>query len=79
MITNWVKCLPCSPYLPLAILSQILWFHSNIKIDNKIIFISGFASKNINYVRKIFHDNGKAKSWDSVKSECNLESKFKYH
>ena len=39
MITNWAKCLSCSPSLPSAILFQLLWFNSNIKIDNKSIFI----------------------------------------
>ena len=78
MIVNGTKYLPCSPYLPSAILSQFLWFNSNIKIDNKSIFISGFASKNINFVGQIFHENGRSKSWDYIKSEYNLESKLKY-
>ena len=78
MITNWAKCLSGSPSLPSAILSQFLWFNSNIKIDNKSIFISDFASKNINFVGQIFHENGKTKSWDYIKSECNLQSKLKY-
>ena len=39
MITNWAKCLSCSPSLPSAILFQLLWFNSNIKTDNKSIFI----------------------------------------
>ena len=29
------------------------------------------------FVRQIFHDNGKTKSWDYIKSEYNLESKLK--
>ena len=69
MITNWAKCLSCSPSSPSAILSQFLWFNLNIKIDNKSIFVSGFASKNINFVGQTFHENGKAKSWDYIKSE----------
>ena len=78
MITNWTKFLSCSPYLPSAILSQFVWFNLNIKIDNKSIFISGFVSKNISFVGQIFHENGKTKSWDYVKSEYNIESKLKY-
>ena len=57
---------------------QFLWFNSNIKIDNKSIFISSFASKIIHFVSQIFHENGKTKSWDYIKSEYNLESKLKY-
>ena len=76
MITNWAKCLSCSLSLPSAILSQFLWFNSNIKIGNKDIFISGFASKKVNFVGQIFHENGKTRSWGYIKSEYNFESKF---
>ena len=55
IITNWVKCLSGSPSLPSAILSQFLWFNSSIKTGNKSIFISDFASKNINFVGQIYH------------------------
>ena len=34
-----------------------------MKFDIKSIFISGFASKNTNFVSQIFNDNGKIKSW----------------
>ena len=78
MITNWAKYLSCSLCLQLAILFQFLWFNSNIEIDNKSIFISDFASKNINFVGQIFHGNDKIKSWDYIKSEYILESKLKY-
>ena len=79
MIKNWAKCLSCFPCLRSAILSQFLWFNSNIKIDNKRIFIAGFARKNINSVSQILHENGQTKSWDYIKLECNLESKLKYY
>ena len=65
-------------YLPSAILFWFLYFNSNIKLANKSIFISGFASKKITFVGHIFHENGKIKSWDDIKPECNLESKLKY-
>ena len=78
MITNSAKCLSCSPYLPPAFLSQFFWFNLNLKIDNKSIFISDFASKSINFVGKIFHENGKTKSRDYIKSNYSLESKLKY-
>ena len=78
MITNWAKCLCGSPSLPSAILSQFLWFNSNIEIDNKNIIISDFANKNINFIGQIFPENGKTKLWDYIKSEYNLESKLKY-
>ena len=74
MIKNWAKYFSCSPYLLSAILSHFLWFKLNIKIENKSIFISGFASKNMNFVGQ----NGKTKSWDYIKLEHNLESKLEY-
>ena len=67
-----------SPFLPSAILSQFLWFNLNIKIDNKSIFTSDFVSKNIHFISQIFHENGKTKSCNYIKSEYNLESKLKY-
>ena len=78
MITNWTKCQSGSPCFSSAIPSQFLWFNSNIKNDNKSIFISGFAGKNISSVGQLFHKNDKTKSWDYIKSENNLESKLKY-
>ena len=78
IIKNWVKYLSCFPFLPSVILSQFLWFNSNIKINNKSIFISGFVSKNISFVGQIFHDNDKTKSWDCIKSKHNLEISLKY-
>ena len=61
-----------------AILSQLLWLNSIIKIDNNSIFIADFASKSINFVGHIFHENGKTKSWDYTESEYNLENNLKY-
>ena len=58
--------------LPSVNLSRVLWPNSNIKIDNKSIFIPGFVSKNINFIGQIFHENGKTKSRDYIKSEYNL-------
>ena len=61
------------------IISYSVWvLNSNINIDNKNVFISGFESKNIHFVGQIFHNNGKAKSWDYIKSEYNLERILKY-
>ena len=79
MITNWAKCLSGSPSSEPGILSQFLWFNLNIRIDNKTIFISDFASKHINFVGQVFHENGKTKSWDYITSEYNLENKLKSH
>ena len=66
------------PLLTISDSFPVLCFNSNIKIDTKSIFISGFASKNITFVGQIFHGNGKNKSWDYIKSEYNLETKLKY-
>ena len=45
IIKNWAKHFSCSLYLPSAILCKFFWFNSNIRTDNKGIFISCFASK----------------------------------
>ena len=48
----------------------VLKVHSDIEIDNKNIFISGFARKYIyiDFVGKLFHDNGKNQSRDYMKT-----------
>ena len=66
------------PSLTISDSFPVLCFNLNIKIDNKSICISDFASKNINFVGEIFHENDKTKSLDYIKSEYNPESKLQY-
>lgn len=76
IIKNWAKHFSCSLYLPSAILCKFFWFNSDIRTDNKGIFISCFASKRFYFVGQIFHDNAKTKSSDCIKSKYNLERKL---
>lgn len=73
IMKNWAKHFSCSLYLPSAILCKFFWFNSNIRTDNKGIFISYFASKRSYFVGQIFHDNAKTKSSGCIKSKYNLE------
>ena len=43
------------------------------------VFISGFASKNIDFLGQTFRDSDRTKSGDYIRSEYNLVSKFKHH
>ena len=62
--------------LPLLNISDFfpvfLWLNSNIKNDNKSIFISGFASKNINFVGQFFHANGKTNNNGIILSQNTI-------
>ena len=62
--------------LPLLNISDFfpvfLWLNSNIKNGNKSIFISGFASKNINFVGQFFHENGKTNNNGIILSQNTI-------
>ena len=46
------------PTLTFMILSEFIWFNSNIKVDSKPVHFSFFSDKNLNFISKFFNDNG---------------------
>ena len=77
MMTNWAKCFSCSPYHQ-RFFSSFYGLTQTLKLTIRAFLSLTFASKNINFVGQIFHENGKTKSWNYIKSEYSLQSKFKY-
>ena len=55
-----------------CILSQNLWYNSYIKINNTPVYVQEFSEKNINFLCQFFDSYGNLKSWDTFKSEFNL-------
>ena len=43
-------------------ISQVIWFHKHIKIDNKSLCNSSPANQGINHVGLLFNENGMAKA-----------------
>ena len=39
------------------ILSEVIWFNSNIKVDSKPVHFSFFSDKNLNFIGQLFNDN----------------------
>ena len=61
------------PTLPSIILSELIWFNSNIKVDSKPVHFSFLSDKNLNFVGQLFKDNGNRKPWFDVKTEFRLK------
>ena len=77
-IFNKWKLSFCFPSIvPSAILSEFLWFNSNILIDKAPAHFHKFSEKNINFVGQLF-EIGKLKSWDTFRQEFNLQDSQKF-
>ena len=58
---KWINNYTEKPTLPSMILSEFIWFNSNIKVDSKPVHFSFFSDKNLNFIGQFFNDNGKIK------------------
>ena len=58
-------------------LSEVIWFHSNIKVDSKPAHFSFFSDKNLNFIGQLFNDNGNTKPWKDLKIEFHLKDTHK--
>ena len=73
---NWCLHLTSTSALPSAIASQALWYNKNIKINNKIIYLTEFSKTGLNCVGHLFNKRQKLKTWDELKQEYRfLENK----
>ena len=64
--------------VPSAILSQFLWFNSQIQIGNKSVFFSSFSERNISFAGQLFKTDGTVKPWKQLQEKCGLVSKLKF-
>ena len=55
------------------ILSDFIWFNSNIKVDSKPVHFSFFSDKNLNFIGQLFKENGNIKPWQDIKIEFHLK------
>ena len=70
----------CELWLPSAsaILSQFLWFNSQIQIGNESVFFFSFSERNINFVGHLFKTDVAVKPWKQLHKEYGL-AKFKFN
>ena len=64
--------------VPSAILSQFLWFNSEIQIGNKSVFFSSFSKRNTNFVGQLLKTDGAVKPWKQLQEGYGLASKLKF-
>ena len=60
------------PSLPLTIASQFLWFNYFIKIHNKVHRKFLKKKKTAKFVKNIFEENGKFKTWEQITGEFKI-------
>ena len=68
---KWKQNFSFSSTVPSAVLSESLWFNSNIVIGKKPAYFHRFSHKNINFVGQLY-ENGKLKNWDNLQQEYYL-------
>ena len=76
----FIKCInnyTPKPTHPTMILSEFIWFNSNIKVDSKPVHFSFFSNKN--FIGQFFNDNGKTKTWEDIKTEFHLKETQKIY
>ena len=49
------------------VLTEVIWFNSNIKVDSKSAHFSFFSEKNLNVNGQLFNENGNIKPWKDLK------------
>ena len=75
IINTWGSKFLCQK---LTILSQFLWFNSQIQIGNKSVFFSSFSERNINFVGQLLKTVGTVKPWKQLQEEYGLANKLKF-
>ena len=76
---KWINNYTAKPTLPSMILSEFIWFNSNIKVDSKPVHFSFFSDKNVNFIGQLFNENGNIKPWEDIKIEFHLKDTQKIY
>ena len=79
ILVNWKKYFIASPITPSGhLLSQFICYNSYIKIDNKVVYLKPFSTKNINFITQLFNTNESVKNWNILKTEYALQIKDQF-
>ena len=70
---KWINNYTAKPTLPSMMLTEFIWFNSNIKVDNKPVNFFLFSDKIWNFIGQLFNDNGNIKHWEDIKLEFHLK------
>ena len=59
--------------------NEILWFNSNIKIDNKVVYYKTYHEKNIIYLKDLLDQNGNLMSFSDFQTKYKTRYKFLHY
>ena len=61
------------------ILSDFIWFNSNIKADSKPVRFPSCSDKDLDFIGQLFSDNGNIKLWEDIKIKLHLKDTHKMY
>ena len=76
---KWINNFTSKSTIPSIILSEFIWFNSNIKVGSKSVYFSFLSDKNLNFIGQLFNDNGNIKPWKDLKIEFHLKDTHKIY
>ena len=76
---KWINNFTSKSTLPSTILSEVIWFNSNINVDSKPVHFSFFSNKNLNFIGQLFNDSGNIMPWKDLKIEFHLKDTHKIY
>ena len=68
---KWINIFTSKSIFPSLILSEVIWFNSNIKVDSKPVHFSFFSDKNLNFIGQLFNDNRINKALERFKNRIS--------
>ena len=72
----WMELSYEHPVNEAMVLRQVLWFNTNIKINEKVIMYSNWHKHGINLISNLFTQEGNLKSVHQLKNEFNCQIAF---
>ena len=76
---KWINNFTLKSTFPSMILSEVIWFNSNIKVGSKPVHFSFFPDKNLDLIGQLFNDDGNIKPWKDLKIEFHIKDTHKIY
>ena len=75
---NWGKLLPIieADMSPNTILSQAVWFHEKIKVNNKIIFYEKWCDAGLFFINDLLNENDAIMSYEEFNRKYNIRTNY---
>ena len=76
---KWINNFTSNSTLPSMILSEVIWFNWNIKVDSKPVHFSFFIWQNLDFIDQLFNDNVNINPWKDLNLEFHLKDTHKIY